>query len=41
MWKLYLNEVNEDDQRMADVWKEDAQGILLFVSLNLLARLFF
>ncbi|KAI0268968.1 hypothetical protein BGY98DRAFT_1101359 [Russula aff. rugulosa BPL654] len=25
MWKLYLNEVNEDDQRMAGVWKEDAK----------------
>jgi len=38
MWNLYLNEVDEDDQGMADVWKQDAKGILVFVSLNLLVR---
>jgi len=41
MWNLYLNEVKADDQGMADVWKQDAEGILVFVSLNLLAHLFF
>jgi hypothetical protein len=42
MWNLYLNEVKEDDQAMADVWKQDAKGILVFVCLNRLAqRLFF
>jgi hypothetical protein len=41
MWNLYLNEVKEDDQGMADVWKQDAKGILVFVSLNLLVHLFF
>jgi hypothetical protein len=41
MWNLYLNEVKEDDQEMADVWKQDAKGILVFVSLNLLVHLFF
>lgn len=41
MWNLYLNEVKEDDQAMADVWKQDAKGILVFVSLNLLVHLFF
>jgi len=41
MWNLYLNETREDDQGMADVWKQDAKGILVFVSLNLLVHLFF
>ena len=41
MWNLYLNEVKEDDQGMADVWKQDAKGILVFASLNLLVHLFF
>lgn len=41
VWNLYLNEVKEDDQGMADVWKQDAKGILVFVSLNLLVHLFF
>lgn len=41
MWKFYLNEVKEDDQRMADAWKQDAKGILVFVSLDLLSHLSF
>jgi hypothetical protein len=40
MWTLYLNEVKEDDNAMADVWKQDAKGILVFVSLNMLIYLF-
>jgi hypothetical protein len=32
MWNLYLNEVEEDNQGMADIWKQDAKGILVFVS---------
>ncbi len=41
MWNLYLNEIKEVDRGMADVWKQDAKGILVFVSLNLLVHLFF
>jgi len=40
MWNMYLGEVKEDDQRITDAWKEDANGILVFVSLNLLVSLF-
>jgi hypothetical protein len=40
MWNMYLDEVKEDDQRMTDTWKEDANGLLVFVSLNLLVSLF-
>lgn len=36
MWKMYLDEVKENDERITDTWKEDATGILVFVSLNLL-----
>ncbi len=37
---MYLDEVEEDDQGMINAWKQDAKGILVFVSLNLLAPLF-
>jgi len=40
MWNIYLEEVKEDDQRIANAWKEDANGILVFVSLDLLVSLF-
>ena len=33
---MYLNEVKEDDKLIADGWKEDSNGILVFVSPNLL-----
>jgi hypothetical protein len=33
---MYLNEVKEDDKQIADAWKEGSNGILVFVSLNLL-----
>ena len=39
MWNMYMNEVKKDDKRMADAWKEDSNGILVFVSLNLLVPL--
>jgi len=34
IWDMYMNEVKEEDKRMTDAWKEDANGILVFVSLN-------
>ncbi len=34
MWNMYLDEVKEEDQRMTDAWKQDAKGILVFVSLD-------
>ena len=40
MWNICLGEVKEEDQRITDGWKEDANGLLVFVSLNLLAFLF-
>ena len=36
IWDMYLDEVKEDDKRIADAWKEDSNGILIFVSPNLL-----
>lgn len=39
IWNMYLEEVKEDDQRITDAWKEDADGLLVFVSLNLLVSL--
>jgi hypothetical protein len=39
MWNMYINEVKKDDKRMADAWKEDSNGILVFVSPNLLIPL--
>jgi hypothetical protein len=40
MWNICLDVVKEDDQRITDGWKEDANGLLVFVSLNQLAFLF-
>ena len=34
IWDMYLDEVKEDDRRIADGWKEDSNGILVFVSPN-------
>ena len=34
MWDMYLDEVKEDDKRIADAWKDDSNGILVFVSPN-------
>ena len=36
IWDMYLDEVKEDDKRIAEAWKEDSNGILVFVSPNLL-----
>ena len=33
---MYLDEVKDEDQRISDAWKEDSNGILVFVSSNLL-----
>jgi hypothetical protein len=40
VWKMYLNEIKEDDQRMTDAWKQDAKGVLVFVSPTLLISVF-
>jgi Family of unknown function (DUF6535) len=37
---MYLDEVKEEDQRIAAAWKDDANGLLTFVSLNLLVSQF-
>jgi hypothetical protein len=34
MWKMFLDEVDEEDNRFTDAWKEDANSIVVFVSLN-------
>jgi hypothetical protein len=36
LWDMYLDEVKEEDKRISDAWKEDSNGILVFVSPNLL-----
>jgi hypothetical protein len=36
IWDMYLDEVKEDDKRISDAWKEDSNGILVFVSPNIL-----
>jgi hypothetical protein len=33
MWNMYLNE-DEEDNRITNAWKEDANSIVTFVSLN-------
>ena len=33
---MHLDEVKDDDQRISEAWKEDSNGILVFVSPNLL-----
>lgn len=33
MWKMFLDEVKEEDNRVTDAWKEDANSIVTFVSL--------
>jgi hypothetical protein len=37
LWDIYLGEVKEDDKRISDAWKDDSNGILVFVSPNPLA----
>ena len=38
LWDIYLDEVKEDDERISKAWKDDSDGILVFVSPNLLAQ---
>jgi uncharacterized protein DUF6535 len=40
VWNMYLGEVDEEDKRITDARKEDANGILVFVSFYLLVSLF-
>jgi uncharacterized protein YcsI (UPF0317 family) len=37
MWNMYLNQVEEEDDRIIKAWKEDANSLITFVSHNLLA----
>ena len=34
MWKMFLDEVKEEDSRFTDAWKEDANSIVVFVGVN-------
>jgi hypothetical protein len=34
MWKMFLDEVKEEDSRFTDAWKDDANSIVTFVSHN-------
>jgi hypothetical protein len=40
MWGTFVDQISEDDKWMIDAWIEDANGILAFVSLDLLVPLF-
>ena len=40
VWKMYLEEIDADDKRMTDAWKQDAKGVLVFVSPKLLISAF-
>ena len=35
MWNMYMDEVKEEDDRITDAWKDDANSIVTFVSHNL------
>ena len=39
MWSEYLKNVDDYDKRLTDGWKDDANGVLVFVSLHLLVPL--
>jgi hypothetical protein len=32
MWSGYMNEAKNHDERVSDAWKDDANGVLVFVS---------
>lgn len=34
MWSGYMKEAKNHDERVSDAWKNDAEGVLVFVSLN-------
>jgi hypothetical protein len=40
MWKMFMDEVKEEDSRFTNAWKEDANSIVVFVSLNRLVPVF-
>ena len=40
MWKMFLDEVKEEDSRFTDAWKDDANSIVTFVSHNQLDPVF-
>jgi len=40
MWFTYLNIFDEYDKRITNAWKEDANGLLVFVSHNPQSPLF-
>jgi hypothetical protein len=35
---MYMEMAEEEDKKMAETWKADAEGILVFVRLHLLAH---
>lgn len=35
MWSKYMIEAREYDKRVADAWKDDSTGVLVFVSPDL------
>src|SRR6266851_755309 len=40
MWNTYIEKFKEYDKRISDAWKDDATGLLVFVSHNPLIPLF-
>ena len=40
MWSMYLDEVQEEDNRITFAWKDDANSFITFVSHNLLVPVF-
>jgi hypothetical protein len=39
LFSMYLDRAEEEDKKMADGWKGDADGILVFVSPNLTSHI--
>jgi hypothetical protein len=35
VWSEYLRSVDDYDKRLTDGWKDDANGVLVFVSLHI------
>ena len=36
MWPEYMKNIDDYDRRLTDGWKDEANGVLVFVSLRLL-----
>lgn len=34
MWSAYMEEAEKHDERVSDAWRDDAEGVLVFVSPN-------